>query len=215
MDSQVTLVDPDIPSRSLLDDVCTVLDLERDVITSTVITMRGSSDTRYKVQTKTRGFSRLGVRLVISENDNVIATIHRRDMFPDKISFEGSTTINVNKWLRWSKGSSFPASIEDWGQRFAWHVGPGERLALRSESNNTEIAWFNPSRLRFGNTSSESGSQAYLALAAPAEVMRTKVLVSCILVVQKMRANQRIWNTAAESTTWTGFSAMMGTLGGV
>ncbi|KAI5982809.1 hypothetical protein EDD15DRAFT_2139109, partial [Pisolithus albus] len=109
-------VDSSIPQSAR-----TVLDFQRDVITSTLITVRGSPNTRYKVETKTTVFSGLGVNLRISKNDQTIVTVRHRDVavFPDQITFEeeGSPSINVNKWLKQSKGSTFPVTFEESGQR--------------------------------------------------------------------------------------------------
>lgn len=218
---QVTLVAPNSPvDSSIPQSARTVLDFQRDVITSTLITVRGSSNTRYKVETKTTAFSGLGVKLVISENDQTIVTVRHRDVavFPDQITFaeEGSPSININKWLKWSKGSTFPVIFEESGQQFEWRVGGPTHLILHDQSTGAEIAWFRMSRSGPLDASDRPVRiPSYLALAPKADDMRKRVLVSCILVVRKARVNRQSTGAFAQNLHSTACVAVLGPAGAI
>lgn len=106
MDSQQTLVATIVADAA--PGASVILDLKRDVITNTTITVRGQPESRicYKVETSTAGLVGINIKLVIRENDRVLATIRRRDMLPDQLTFAGSSVVNLTKWLKWPKGSS-------------------------------------------------------------------------------------------------------------
>ncbi|KIJ63396.1 hypothetical protein HYDPIDRAFT_113391 [Hydnomerulius pinastri MD-312] len=216
MTSQQTLVATiaqDAPSGASV-----ILDFKRDVITSTTITVRGQLEgvIRYKVETTTSGLIGINIKLIISENDRVLATIRRRDMLPDQLTFSGGSSMSLSKWLKWPKISAFPVTFEEFGQCYAWKRLDNDRIALYKESGSDEIAWYNPSYQTYDNSGERIMCPAFLALKAEADAIRTKILISCILVVQRMRAKQRARNSVKYSTTPTlGLMALTGSnLGG-
>ncbi|KAH7924063.1 hypothetical protein BV22DRAFT_1035572, partial [Leucogyrophana mollusca] len=198
MNSQITLVAPSTPTHASV-----TLEFERDVMTSTTITVRGNSTPCYSVDSARAGTFKPNLKTVIREGDRVLASVERRDMLPDQLSLHGSPPMALSKWLKSPITSSFPITFEESGRKYLWRRDSGGKLQLYMENANSDaIAWFHPSRLTFG---ADGGNRvlhpASLSLTPEADIMRETVLISCILVLQKMRAKERTGETAGLLTT--------------
>ncbi|KAH7924682.1 hypothetical protein BV22DRAFT_1090506 [Leucogyrophana mollusca] len=188
-DPQVTLIAP--PASA---DAATTLDFERDAVTSTTIRARGNDSLFYSVESERAGrFKLVKARSVIREGDKVLATVHRREVLPDKLSLRGSAPLSLNKWLKSPMAAKFPVTFEESGRKYRWKSNNGGKLQLYSEdAESGAIAWFHPSRLTYDNDGGRPLlHSACLSLRPEADKMRETVVISCILVLQKMRAKER------------------------
>ncbi|EGN96461.1 hypothetical protein SERLA73DRAFT_162245 [Serpula lacrymans var. lacrymans S7.3] len=184
MDSQVTLVDPAILALASI-----ILDFDRDDMKRTTIRIRGATSTQpyYYVET-----TKSDSRTVVRTGDHVIATVERRDIFPDQITFKGSQSMNLSKWLKSPKMAKFPISFVKDEKRYEWRINFIGQVALYEEGAavTDAIAWFQASRKRVVD-GRPVVYNALLALKPEADLMRDTVLVSCLLVEQKARMNAK------------------------
>jgi len=182
MDSQVTLVDP-----AILALASTILDFDRDDMKRTTIRIRGAANTQphYYVET-TKSES----RTVVRTGDQVVATIERREILPDQVTFKGSPSMSLSKWLKSPKITSFPITFVKDEKRYEWRINFIGQIALYEEGAafTDAIAWFQSSRKRVVDGRLVVFN-ASLALKPEADLMRDTVLVSCLLAEQKARMN--------------------------
>ncbi|KAH7924087.1 hypothetical protein BV22DRAFT_1035602 [Leucogyrophana mollusca] len=193
MDSNLTVIAPPVSS-----DATTTLDFERDVVTSTTISARGDSTLVYSVESVRRSGSS-NLNTLIREGDKVLAVVERRGVLPDQLSLHGSAPLNLRKWIKSPMTSIFPATFEESGRKYRWKSNNGGKLQLYSDDRASgAIAWFHPSRLTFSSDGGERTLQtACLSLRPEADRIRETVIVSCILVLQKMRAKDKKKETSA------------------
>ncbi|KAH0830221.1 hypothetical protein J3R83DRAFT_1580 [Lanmaoa asiatica] len=95
-------------NRRLLDDVpptaTTVLNFSSDLITNATLTPRGNAtDVRHAVEMHTAGLAGIQIKLVTRESERVLATIRRRKVLPDQITFEGKRPTRLSRWLKWPR----------------------------------------------------------------------------------------------------------------
>ncbi|KAH7911122.1 hypothetical protein BJ138DRAFT_1172740 [Hygrophoropsis aurantiaca] len=187
MDSKVTVIAP--PASP---DATTTLDFERDDMTSTTINARGNNDLHYTVETVPRSRSS-NMQTVIREGDRVLATVRHRDILPDQLILHGSPPISLRKWLKSPVTAILPATFQELGRKYRWKSNNGGKLQLYSDNKACGvIAWFHPSHITFGRDSEDWSMQtACLSLRSDADIIRDTVVVSCILVLQKMRAKDK------------------------
>ncbi|KAH7911101.1 hypothetical protein BJ138DRAFT_1007307 [Hygrophoropsis aurantiaca] len=205
MDYSDALITP-----SILRHASTTLEFERDVMTSTTITVRGEDAPRYSIKSRRAGALTPRLRTVVSEGDRVIVTIGRRDILPDQLIWEGSPPINISSWLKFPVMAQFPVAFEEAGKRYHWR---GDRstgdIQLHIENLSEPIAWFHPTHVVVDPTKDSNYTRrpASLSLTSEAETMREKVLLSCILVLQRTRTKERAQELRRERASQPMFTA--------
>ncbi|KAG0705754.1 hypothetical protein DFH29DRAFT_1030000 [Suillus ampliporus] len=197
MDSQITLVGSDtepeleIAAPDPAFGATTILDFDGDVIISTNATVRGKSSTRYSVRTVRAGLVGLkNPKTVFSQGERILATVQRRDMVPDSLTL-GSKSTSLGSWLKTPMFSTFPVWFSEGGETYLWKEGQNGGISLYKGSSTGAIARFHPSEYSVTHDRGGITYRAHLDLRPEADLIREKVFISCMLVVQKTRKNAR------------------------
>ncbi|KAG1819846.1 uncharacterized protein BJ212DRAFT_1479068 [Suillus subaureus] len=199
MDSQLTLIDSNSESELAAPDpafgATTILDFDHDGMISTDATVRGQTRIRYSVRTVRAGLVGMSLKTVFSQGEEILATVQRRDMIPDLLTL-GGETMSLRSWLKTPMFSSFPASFSEGREMYLWKKGQGGGIDLYngSDANAGIIARFYPSYFVETHDRRRIMCHAHLDLQAEADLIREKVFISCVLIVQKtmkMKARER------------------------
>ncbi|KAG2131245.1 uncharacterized protein EDB93DRAFT_1094487 [Suillus bovinus] len=201
MDSQVTLVDNDfelaVPDPAF--GATTILDFDHDVMTSTNATVRGQGRLRYSVRTVRASLAGTNLKTVFSQEERILATVQHRDVIPDLMTLGGETT-RLGSWFKMPMFSSFPASFREGRETYCWKEGRGGGIDLYkgsgASSSTSTIARFYPSNFVLTHDRRRIMCRAHLDLRAEADLIREKVFISCVLIVQKTRkdAQAKKWD---------------------
>ncbi|KAG1865419.1 hypothetical protein F4604DRAFT_1625432 [Suillus subluteus] len=192
MDSQVTLVDSNSESELAAPDsafdTTIILDFDRDDMISTNATVRGQTQIRYSVRTVKAGLAGMNPKTVFSQGEGILATVQRRNMIPDLLTL-GGETMSLRSWLKTPMFSSFPASFSEGRETYLWKEGQdgGIDLYKGSDASTSTIARFYPSGFVVTHDRRRITHHAHLDLQAEADLIREKVFISCVLIVQKTR----------------------------
>ncbi|KAG2108029.1 uncharacterized protein F5147DRAFT_696357 [Suillus discolor] len=192
MDSQITLVDSDPDSELAPPDpafgATTILDFDNNVRRSTNATLRGQSHIRYSVGTVRTGLAGMSRKTVFSQGERILATVQRRNIIPDVLTLDG-LTMRLGCWLKTPIFSSFPASFREGRETYRWKKGRDGRIDLHkgSGANTSTIARFYPSDFVVTRDRRRIKYRAHLDLRAEADLIREKVFISCVLIVQKTK----------------------------
>ncbi|KAG0701568.1 hypothetical protein DFH29DRAFT_875791 [Suillus ampliporus] len=191
MDSRVTLIggDAELAAPDPAFSATTILDFDRDVMISTNATVRGQSHIQYSVKTVRGGLVGMNPKTIFNQGERILATVQRRDMVPDLLTL-GGETMSLGSWLKTPMFSSFPASFSEGGETYLWKEDPNGGIVLYKGSTNV-IARFYPSDLALTHDRRRITYCAHLDLRPEADLIREKVFISCVLIVQKMRKNAK------------------------
>ncbi|KAJ6543842.1 hypothetical protein B0H19DRAFT_1267165 [Mycena capillaripes] len=161
------------------------LDFSRDVLTKTTLSLRGTSSPIYQVSSED-GLSTTHIHRISSSESELLATIARTDLIlPDKITMRGRKTVKVRSWLK-PQGilSTIPATMEEDGTVYTWKTNDVGLLSLWS--GKEQIAWYQPAARRMVDGKSVL-MPAYLALDDVALPIQDSVVISCLVLGQKLR----------------------------
>ncbi|KAG1837878.1 hypothetical protein C8R48DRAFT_680199 [Suillus tomentosus] len=192
MDSQITLVDSDPDSELAPPDpafgATTILDFDSNATRLTNATVRGESHTRYSVGTVRTGLAGMSRKTIFSQGERILATVQRRNIIPDVLTL-GGETMRLGGWLKTPIFSSFPASFREGRETYRWKKGRDGRIDLYkgSGADTSTIARFYPSDFAVTRDRRRITYRAHLDLRAEADLIREKVFISCVLIVQKRK----------------------------
>ncbi|KAG1731219.1 uncharacterized protein EDB91DRAFT_1058904 [Suillus paluster] len=196
MDSRVTLIggelEPELAAPDPAFGATTILDFDRDVMISINATVRGQSHIRYSVRTVRAGLVGMNPKTVFSQGERILATVQRRDMIPDSLTL-GGETMSLSSWLKTPMFSSFPVSFSEGGETYVWKGGQDGGIVLYkgSSASTNAIARFYPSNFALTHDRKRMTYRAHLDLRPEVDLIREKVFISCVLIVQKMRKNAK------------------------
>jgi hypothetical protein len=219
MDSQETLVDSDFEPEIAAPDsafgATTILDFDHDEMLSMDATVRGQSHIRYSVRTVRGGVAGMSPKIIFSQGEGILATVQRRDMTPDLLTL-GGETMSLRSWLKTPMFSSFPASFNDEGETYLWKEGRDGRINLYKggDTSTGTIARFHPSNFVMTHNRRRITCHAHLDLQAEADLIREKVFISCVLLVQKTRKKGRARERGSMSSQEFMFTSMAAAGGG-
>ncbi|KIJ63408.1 hypothetical protein HYDPIDRAFT_113414 [Hydnomerulius pinastri MD-312] len=181
MDSQVTLVDPAVTDAA---GGNIVLEFDRDDMKNATICIRGEHRPSYFVNTPDNRIT------TIHAGDFLLATVERKTLRPDLITFRDSPPMNLSDWLKSPVLSAFPITLEEGGRRLEWRENFVGQLSLhdpsKPQSQGTAVAWFTKSRRRVEN-GKRVVHKAFLVVKPEVDYMRDIVVVSCLLAEHKLR----------------------------
>ncbi|KAG0701573.1 hypothetical protein DFH29DRAFT_925951 [Suillus ampliporus] len=190
MDSQTTLIGSDAQLKLKLATpdpafgATTILDFDGDVMVSMNATVRGKSRIRYSARTVKAGLVGMHPKTVFSQGERVLATVQRRDMAPDSLTL-GNKSMSLRRWLKTPMLSPFPVSFSEGGQTYLWKEGWSGGISLYKGSSTSAIARFHPSDYSVTQNKGKIMRCAHLDLRPEADLIREKVFISCMLIVQK------------------------------
>ncbi|KAG1749501.1 hypothetical protein EDB19DRAFT_1680511 [Suillus lakei] len=197
MDSQVALIDShgnltELAAPDPAFGAITILDFDRDVMISTNATVRGQSHIRYSVKTVRAGLAGMNPKTVFSQGERILATAQRRDMIPDLLTL-GGETMTLGSWLKTPMFSSFPVSFSEGGVTYLWKESQdgGIDLYKGSGASTSTIARFYSSDFVVTHDRRIITYRAHLDLRPEADLIRERVFISCVLIVQKARRNAK------------------------
>ncbi|KAG1731212.1 uncharacterized protein EDB91DRAFT_1028421, partial [Suillus paluster] len=195
MDSQVTLIGSDSESEFAAPGpefgTSTTLDFDCDVMKSMNATVRGQSHIQYSVRTVKGGLVGMNPKTIFSQKERILATVQRRGVLPDSLTL-GSKSMSLGSWLKRPLFSSFPASFSEGGETYLWKECQDGGIALYKGSTSTSaIARFYPSYFAVTYDRRRITHCAHLDLEPEADLIREKVFISCVLVVQKTGKNAK------------------------
>jgi len=165
----------------------TVLDFDPDDMKQCTISVRGTGKQVYQVASD----EKLKTTTIFRAYESTpLAVLERHDMQSDKITIIGRETLSVGKWLKSHLFSSFPVTLEEGGAKYTWNESGQGRLTLTSESDpDRPIAWFQGTEQYLVDGASQVGS-AYLALELEADQIRDVVVISMLVLPEKMRRSE-------------------------
>lgn len=158
------------------------------MMTSTDVTVRGESHIRYSVKTVRAGLVGMTPKTVFSQGEGVLATMQRRVIIPDLLTL-GDKTMRLCSWLKTPIFSLFLGSFSEGRDTYIWREGRGGRIDLckGSGTSTSSIARFYPSNYIATHNHRRMTCHAHLILGAEADLIREKVFISCVIIVQRMR----------------------------
>jgi len=181
--SQLTLVNP---SGNAVTRALTAFSFLQDDMKNTEIY---SADHRLLYTVRTDKNSDSHTMVYRSDSEDVVASIKRRTILSDTISFAHEPSRKLGKWLRAAGGrsSELPATFEWQNQNYTWRHDSGRKISLYAELDpETPIAWFrSPSRQT--GSSTRGSSRAVLALQADGLGIVDGVVVSLLVVENNLR----------------------------
>ncbi|KAF8061836.1 hypothetical protein FPV67DRAFT_1422353 [Lyophyllum atratum] len=167
MDSTATLVNPSAIH----------LNFSANSMKDAVLSSKGQPE--YIVSTSGRS----GTRITIQEanTQRVLATIKRRSLLPDTVTFadhHGGSPMKLDEWM---PDAEPMAIIETGVGRYHWKAHELHRLALYSEHNvHTPLAYM-----------TISGTKPCLVMEAGTESFRDQILASLLIVEQNARMKEK------------------------
>ncbi|KAG6375731.1 hypothetical protein JVT61DRAFT_2577 [Boletus reticuloceps] len=176
-ESQLTLVDPSIAAAA---DGHIILSFDMDDMKNTVLRLRNDPRPRYLVHTVNNA------KTTVHGGDQLLATIERKTLRPDQITFPGASPMNLGDWLKAPMWSSFPLSFEEGGKRFQWRENFVGQLSLHDPTHSETMAWFSKSRKRLENGKLVVHA-AFIAIKPEYDHMRDAIVTSCLLAEHKLR----------------------------
>ncbi|KAF8557647.1 hypothetical protein OG21DRAFT_1520355 [Imleria badia] len=178
MDSQLTLVHVPGPTPSKEN---IVLIFDRDDMMNTTLRIRGTYLPSYFVDT-------LDNTTTIRTGDYLLATFTRRKFRPDQITFPGHPPMKLGSWLKSPTLLSSPLEFRACGRRFEWRQDLlGQVVLCESGRPGNHLAWFSKSRRNLGPRDCHMMHAAYLAIKPEVVEMTDMIVLSCLLVGQKLR----------------------------
>ncbi|EIW85764.1 hypothetical protein CONPUDRAFT_150545 [Coniophora puteana RWD-64-598 SS2] len=169
-----------------------------------ITTARSLGGLRTTFHSASTGFGEKGVEGVEGRG-RLVATLAKNDMLPDTVTFYArddtrkEEKLRAEKWLSGKKDETFPASFEHAGTTFTWSArdpikarfGPIHPALLLMSSNTIDaLAWYMPSKGRGVSPQERAGLQLSPAIDTD-DVLCVKVLVSCVLALQRWLAKHR------------------------
>ncbi|KAF7437469.1 hypothetical protein PC9H_004310 [Pleurotus ostreatus] len=198
MQSQLTLVEP-LPGIFVEPGVLQptsaskILYLTPDNVKKCTITLdlKDPEQTQYIVDSNLE-LTYMHVRRPYDPPDQPLATLQRREVLPDKISFRGGEKIKVKSWLRPLKAfSTFPAAFEENGTTYVWDASIVGQLSMYKASEpDTPIAWFQSSR-KLVMDGVPTVLPAFLVLQPDAADIQDLTVVSFLILEQKARMSNK------------------------
>ncbi|KAG5642039.1 hypothetical protein DXG03_003737 [Asterophora parasitica] len=180
MDSQLTLV------FSTSDHPASIWVFDRDDVKNAQISLYGTGEALFTVKSNIHLTETTVTRTSTGER---IATVARRDILSDKVTFAGQKAKSVKGWLKSPKTSLFPATFEEGGVSYTWRSSIVHQLSLvANDSPETPIAWFEDSKKRVVD-GIPTITTAFLALQPDALRIQEAVLVSFLILQHKNRMN--------------------------
>ncbi|TFK35455.1 hypothetical protein BDQ12DRAFT_688175 [Crucibulum laeve] len=180
MDSQITLVNPAPP-------VALVFNMSSTLNT----TLFAHSKPMYRVRS-----DRAGARTDIYDIQakSIVGTIKRKEVFSDTVTFphrNSGKPIKVRKWLRSTRtpGGFSSMTLETESGLFIWRLDTSLRLVLyREDDLDSPISYVK---------SSSPNSHLILVLKSGSEDIREEIIVSFLILEQKLRVQEKIRRSEA------------------
>ncbi|KAG1808308.1 hypothetical protein EV424DRAFT_206133 [Suillus variegatus] len=134
------------------------------------------------------GLAGMNRKTIFSQGERILATVQRRNIIPDVLTL-GGETMRLGGWLKTPIFSSFPASFREGRETYRWKKGRDGRIDLYkgSGADTSTIARFYPSDCAVTRDRRRITYRAHLDLRAEADLIREKVFISCVLIVQKRK----------------------------
>ncbi|KAJ6567251.1 hypothetical protein DFH09DRAFT_1081269 [Mycena vulgaris] len=176
------------------------LDFSRDVLTSTTISLRRNDKPVYEVSSE-HGLSTTYVhRGGAPGSEPPLAMLARGALvLPDYITLRGRAPMKVNVWLKPAGVfSTIPATMSEGGAAYTWRKNDAGLLSLWS--GDAQLAWFQPAVRRLVDGKSVL-MPAYVALQEAAVVVQDAIVISCLVLAQRLRRAQKGDDCTASSVT--------------
>ncbi|KAJ7499300.1 hypothetical protein FB451DRAFT_33760 [Mycena latifolia] len=176
------------------------LDFSREVFTSTTLSVRGNEHPIYEVSSEHALSTTYVRRSGAPDSEPPLAMIARGALvLPDNVTLRGRAMTKVSAWLK-AEGmfSPIPATMLEAATLYTWKKNNAGLLSLWS--GETQIAWYQPAARHLIDSKSVL-MPAYLALQDAAVPIQDVVVISCLVLAQKLRRAEKGNDCSADAAT--------------
>ncbi|KAJ7067913.1 hypothetical protein C8F01DRAFT_1116201 [Mycena amicta] len=180
-----------------MSDNLVFLDLSRNLLTATTISLRGADESRppegnapknhvYVISSENKLAKTLVQRASDPPEATPIGLIERSyTFFPDKVTLRGRAPMKLSEWLRPTKlMSTVPATMQVGEKQYIWKKNEDEMLSLWLDK--TQIAWYNPASRELVEGKSVLKC-AYIALLEDAMPILEDIVIAVAFLGQKLQ----------------------------